>query len=107
MALFGLIKRRKQESLRPFPSPEGYGQYPEGYGTEKDMNLFGQQAPVINQNLNPASIQQGNYNKDVELILSKLDNIRALLENLNRRLEALERSGQQEVSYGQQNRRRW
>jgi len=38
----------------------------------------------------------GNMERDVQLILSKLDTIRATLENINHRLENLERIAQSE-----------
>jgi len=111
MAFFGLFRRRKKEGVRqPVSLSEGYKGYPqETFGGDKEMNLFGQPSSGANMNLQPTAFQQSNYNKDMDLILSKLDNIRAALENISRRLENLEKSvyGQQNTGYEQQIKRRW
>ena len=104
---FGLFRRKKKEELKPI-SLANYGQQ-DMYGGDREMNLFKDQNLSANTDLKPGALQQqGDYNRDIELVLSKLDNIKASLENISRRLEALERSsyGQQTPNY-EQLRKRW
>ena len=108
MAFFGLFRRKKRDELIQPALPEAFRQYSqEGFG-----GAFNQPLPEANQNLNPVSFQQSsqsNYSRDIELILSKLDILKAALDNISRRLEALERTtyGNQSPSYEQQVRKRW
>ncbi len=99
MSFFGLF-RRKHESP-PFPSP--LPQASSGYALEPDSQAGLSRSPFLEPLDSPLSapafssaMQDVRADKDMQLILSKLDMINSKLDMLNRRLETLERASVQE-----------
>ena len=86
MGLFGLFKRKS--AIAEAGVPRSYEPIPSAFAQN---NL---EQPSVNQDLNPftqpTAFQQG-YNKDSDLIVSKLELINARLENIAKRLETIER----------------
>lgn len=72
-----------------FNQPQGYGQAQQGFGQPGQPQGYGQNDMTT---------------KELEIISSKLDSIRAMLESLNQRVSSLERVAYGDQSYGNQRR---
>lgn len=84
----GLPPQTQFPPQQPMPFQQPY-QYPQ----------YQQPSPMIPT---PPSPQQEIVGKDIEIISSKIDALRATLESINQRLANLER-----VAYSEEKRRRW
>ena len=111
MALFGLFGKKKNE----FEIPGSGGGMPPGFGDvgvphegppignfgppEEAPNAFGREAPSAMPSFSmppsPASAPQQQGFDQQQLVLAKLDAIRAVLDSVVQRLERIERLAQQ------------
>jgi hypothetical protein len=78
-----------------FESPISGASHPAAFQSRSQMS--GQPLTI-----SPAS-QSGSLEKDVQLLLSKLDTIKALLDNINQRLTTLENQRWQEEKQSRRN----
>ncbi len=77
---------KKEENSVPeeMPMPSESEGFPPSF--EREQPSFVDSFKDLNQ-----TQSSGNIDRDIQLILSKLDTIKATLENINHRLESLER----------------
>lgn len=79
---------RETEELSKLPP----GTYPEGDNlTIRGSSAFQRELPPQQPRLHSTTLQGYSSGPDLELVSSKLDTIKAMLESVNQRLETLER----------------
>ena len=113
MGLFSGRKKEKEElpdfGLNKSKDVAGLGDLGSGLGDESGLELeslktnnadsFGNPSPKLrNQEFERPEPRKDDFKKDMELIMAKLDTIRAEIASLNHKVENLERS-QKEKKY--------
>jgi len=97
----GLPAQDQQDSIQPMPE-QGSPQGVDSFGNQLKPQSF-DQYQQNNQPMNQSSFQNDTSSKDIskdlQLILAKIDTLRAEMTNVNQRLENIERQQEQGRKY--------